>query len=78
MKNHDKRDDDPIGAQRIKKDERLIVWLKPKQPDWMSDAEYQQLPQTLEIRLVDVIIEQAGFRGKKFGSSWNLVAKSFR
>lgn len=66
MKNHDKRDDDPLGAQRINKDERLIVWLKPKQPDWMSDAEYQQLPQTLEIRLVDVIIEQAGFRSKKF------------
>lgn len=66
MKNHDKRDDDPIGARRINKHERVVIWLKPKQPDWMSDEEYQQLPQTLEIRLVDLIIEQAGFRSKKF------------
>ena len=66
MKNHDKRDDDPMGAERINKNERLVVWLKPQQPDWMSDEEYHELPDRIQLRLVDVLIAQAGFRSKKF------------
>ena len=30
MKNHHKRDDDPIGAQRINKHQRRVTWLKPQ------------------------------------------------
>jgi hypothetical protein len=66
MKNHDKRDDDPLGARRINKHERFVVWLKPKRPEWMSEEEYAALPDQIEIRLVDVIINQAGFRSKKY------------
>jgi hypothetical protein len=36
MKNHDKRPDDPLGAQRINKHERTNVWLRPQRPNWMS------------------------------------------
>ena len=32
MKNHHKRDDDPLGARRINKHERLVVWSKPPRP----------------------------------------------
>ena len=66
MKNHDKRDDDPLGAHRIDKHQRTTVWLRPKRPDWMSEEEYAECPEQIEIRLVDVIIEQAGFRSKKY------------
>ena len=66
MKNHDKRDDDPIGATRINKNERLTVWLRPKRPDWMSQQEYAQMPAEIEVRLVDVVIDQPGFRSKKY------------
>jgi len=66
MKNHDKRDDDPLGARRINKHERFTVWLKPKCPDWMSEQEYDELPEKIDIRLVDIIIDQAGFRSKKY------------
>jgi hypothetical protein len=66
MKNHDKRDDDPLGARRIDKHQRIAAWLRPKRPDWMSQQEYDELPEQVEIRLVDVIIEQAGFRSKKY------------
>ena len=38
MKNHHKRDDDPLGARRINKHERLVVWSKPPRPAWMSAA----------------------------------------
>lgn len=66
MKNHDKRDDNPVGAKQINCHERTTVWPKPKQPDWMSDQEYTALPEKIEIRLVDIVIDQAGFRSKKY------------
>ena len=66
MKNHHLRDDDPLGAKRIDKHQRIAVWLRPPRPDWMSQQEYDELPAQVEIRLVDVIIEQAGFRSKKY------------
>ena len=66
MKNHDKRDDDPLGADRIDKHQRIAVWLKPKRPDWMSEEDYLALPDKLKIRLVDIIIDQPGFRSKKY------------
>ena len=66
MKNHHKRDDDPVGAKRINKHERTIVWLRPQRPAWMSKEEYEAMPDQVEVRLVDVVIEQPGFRSKKF------------
>lgn len=73
MKNHDKRDDDPLGARRIDRHQRVTVWLRPKRPDWMSEQEYDELPEQIEIRLVDVIIEQAGFRSKKYTIATTMV-----
>ena len=66
MKNHHKRDDDPLGAKRIDRHQRTTVWLRPQCPTWMSKEEYAQMPEQVEIRLVDVIIDQPGFRSKKF------------
>ena len=66
MKNHDKRDDDPVGATRIDKHQRTTVWLRPQRPDWMSKEEYSACPERIEIRLVDVVIDQPGFRSKKY------------
>ena len=73
MKNHDKREDDPLGARRLNKHQRVTVWLRPKRPDWMSEQEYDELPEQIEIRLVDVIIEQAGFRSKKYTIATTMV-----
>jgi len=73
MKNHDKRDDNPLGARRIDKHQRVTKWLRPKRPDWMSEQEYDELPEQIEIRLVDVIIEQAGFRSKKYTIATTMV-----
>ena len=68
MKNHDKRDNDPLGAKRIDKHQRTTIWLRPKRPDWMSEEEYADCPVEIEIRLVDLCIEQPGFRSKKYRS----------
>ena len=66
MKNHDKRDDNPSVANRIDKHQRTTVWLRPQRPDWMSEQEYDQCPERIEIRLVDVTIDQPGFRSSKY------------
>lgn len=74
MKNHHKRDDGPLGAKRIDKHQRTTVWLRPKRPTWMSEQEYDMCPEQIDIRLVDITIEQAGFRSKKFTIATTAIA----
>ena len=76
MKNHHKRDDDPVGANRINKHERTIVWLKPQRPNWISQEEYEAMSNQVEVRLVDVVIEQPGFRSKKFTVATTIMDRS--
>jgi len=66
MKNHHKRDDHPVDARRLCKGQRIVTWQRPDRPDWMSEEEYQRQPETIEIRLVDVQVQQAGFRPDSF------------
>ena len=66
MKNHHKREDDPAVARRLRKGERLVTWKLPARPNWMSVEEYQQQPKTIEIRLIDVNVDRAGFRPEQF------------
>jgi len=73
MKNHHKRDDHPSDARRMCKGQRLVVWVRPKRPDWMSKEEYEQQPETIEIRLVDVQVPQQGFRPDTFTVATTMV-----
>jgi hypothetical protein len=66
MKNHHKRDDHPANARRLSKGERLVIWERPPRPKWMTKEEYNQQPETIEIRLVDVQVQQSGFRPDSF------------
>jgi putative transposase len=66
MKNHHKREDHPADARRLCKGQRLVVWDRPNRPEWMSEEEYQQQPDTIAIRLVDVQVPQKGFRPAEF------------
>ncbi len=66
MKNHHKRDDHPADARRLCKGQRLVTWDRPDRPEWMSEEEYQQQPETIEIRLVDIQVPQKGFRPDAF------------
>lgn len=73
MKNHHKRDDHPQGARRLNKRERVVVWERPQRPEWMSDEEYSQQPETIEIRLVDVQVTEAGFRPEAFTVATTII-----
>lgn len=46
-------------------DNRRVWWQKPQRPDWMSVAEYEQLPQWLRLRAVRVEVRQRGFRTRR-------------
>jgi hypothetical protein len=39
-----------------------VSWPKPPKPDWMDQPTYDQLPEQLEMREVQVRVTQAGFR----------------
>lgn len=66
MKNHHKRDDYPSDATRICKGQRKVTWPLPQRPDWMSKEEYATMPPSIEVRLVDVKVDQAGYRTEGF------------
>ncbi len=76
MKNHHLREDAPDDARPLGKGQRLVTWSRPPRPDWMSKKEYEQVPLTVEIRLVDVQVQQAGFRPEKFAVATTITDES--
>ena len=46
-------------------DNRRIWWRKTKRPDWMTQEEYDSLPQWLRLRALRVEVRQRGFRTKR-------------
>lgn len=66
MKNHQKRDDHPLGAKRISDNERTINWLRPARPDWMSKSEYRKIAGMITVRLIDVGTDPAISRSQGF------------
>jgi Transposase DDE domain len=43
-------------------DDHVVVWTKPKRPDWLDEATYQALPQTLTVRELRVRVSVPGYR----------------
>jgi hypothetical protein len=66
MKNHHKREDQPVDARPICKGQRKVEWPRPQCPDWMSKQEYATIPKSIEVRLVDVQVNEPGFRTDQF------------
>lgn len=62
MRLHQRRPIDFRRGRRLGPDDHVIVWTKPKCPDWMDEATYQQLPDHLEVREVRLRVPQRGFR----------------
>jgi len=63
---HQARKTDFRQGKRLGKQDRLVVWTKPKQrPKTMTREAYQQLPETLTVRLLRFSIPHKGFRTKQ-------------
>lgn len=59
---HQRRSCDFRRGQRLGPDDHLVVWQRPPRPTWMTDAEYQTIPETLTVREVRVRVAEPGFR----------------
>lgn len=59
---HHARKTDLCRARRLGKHDYLITWARPPKPDWMDQATYDQMPESLSLRQVDVKVSERGFR----------------
>ena len=48
--------------KRMKNGDLLVTWKRPQRPEWMSCEEYETMPETLTLRLVEVHVAEKGFR----------------
>lgn len=62
MRLHQRRPVDFRTGRRLGPEDHLLVWKKPKRPEWLEETTYQQLPDTLELREVRLRVPQKGFR----------------
>lgn len=51
-------------GKRLGKGDYLMTWRRPDRPDWMDEETYAQMPEQLELRLVQTKITERGFRTK--------------
>ena len=50
----------PLGEK-----DHLVLWQRPKRPEWMDEATYATIPETLSVRELYVRVEIRGFRVKQ-------------
>lgn len=62
---HQRRKTDFRYGARIGRGDHLVRWLKPSRPEWMSEEEYQALPEFLVVREIRVEVPHKGFRTKQ-------------
>jgi hypothetical protein len=62
MRLHQRRPVDFRTGTRLGSEDQLVVWNKPKRPDWMDEATYTSLPATLQLRQVRLRGTRPGFR----------------
>jgi putative transposase len=61
---HQMRKSDFRRGKRLGKNDHLIVWSKPARPDWMDQATYDRIPETLELRELRYTVVEKGRRTK--------------
>jgi putative transposase len=59
---HHCRDVDLRRGRRLGAGDHVVAWTKPARPDWMDEATYERMPESIEVREVHVHVNQPGFR----------------
>jgi Transposase DDE domain len=66
FRQHQRRKIDFRAGHRLGEHDHLIVLRRPVQPpDWMDRRTFNQMPETLTVREVRVVVAQRGFRVRK-------------
>jgi putative transposase len=63
---HQSRKVDYKKMKRLRAGDCLITWTRPDKPEWMDQATYEQIPETLTLRMVEVQVNEPGFRTESF------------
>ena len=59
---HQCRTADFRRGKRLGPGDHRVRWLRPPRPDWMDEETYQSMPESIEVREVEVAVSQPGFR----------------
>lgn len=59
---HQRRHSDFRRGRRLGKYDHVITWTRPVRPDWMDEATYEQIPETLELREIRYWVVESGRR----------------
>ena len=59
---HQRRPNDFRRGRRLGREDRVVTWARPARPDWMDESTYENVPETMEVRMVRIRVAVAGFR----------------
>jgi putative transposase len=59
---HQGRTADFRRGTRLGPGDHMVVWSRPAKPDWMDQATYDQMPESIGVREVEFCVVQPGFR----------------
>jgi putative transposase len=59
---HQAREANFRRGRRLGAGDHIVIWPKPDRPEWMDDATYERMPESIEVREVYVQVQQPGFR----------------
>jgi putative transposase len=59
---HQRRPVDFRQGQRLGHDDRLVTWIRPARPAWMSEEQYAEIPETMTLRQVRFQVSVPGRR----------------
>jgi putative transposase len=62
---HHKRHYDFRRGRRLGHGDHIVVWQRPVRPDWMDEATYASMPETLAIREVRFPVDNPGYRSRE-------------
>ena len=52
-------------GKRLDAGDHIVEWQRPQRPDWMDEETYRRMPESLQVREVEVAVAQPGFRVQK-------------
>jgi hypothetical protein len=61
---HQRRAGDLRRGKRLGKYDRLVTWERPSRPEWMDEATYATIPETLSLRMMRFNVVEPGCRTK--------------
>ena len=59
---HQRRTADFSRGEHLGKGDHVVRWPRPQKPTWMDDETYARMPESIEVREVQVCVQQPGFR----------------